>query len=203
MVWTPVRHVDCCCLLWMIGLVKWVLPTLMPGFPIGLLPVLVTVPFRDPLCILLSSEQLKWYGLGLQLWAAYPVCTLYRCHGYEANSLASIDRSTNVRAYNVLSLPTYLPTSQHHAYLHWLSWLLKIFQTVTWSWAAISASSVDQPNPNLRKSLRMTSVHSVLSLPWYTFVSHGMVSIDTVFLVSDCYPSIVDMVDVQTTVISD
>ena len=63
MVWTIVRYDDGCCLLWwMIGLLIWVFPTMMPGFPIDFLPVVVSIPFRDPLCILLSLTRLKWYG---------------------------------------------------------------------------------------------------------------------------------------------
>ena len=53
------------------------------------------------------------------------------------------------------------------------AWLVRILQTVR-SWAATSASSIVQPNPRLRRSLWMTSIHFVLGhprlhLPWDGF----------------------------------
>ena len=45
----------------------------------------------------------------------------------------------------LIHLPTYLPTSQHHALSAQAAWLVRILQTVR-SWAATSASSIDHPN---------------------------------------------------------
>ena len=71
-------------------------------------------------------------------------------------------------------LPTYLPTNQSASCISALAaWLVRILQTVR-SWAATSASSTIQPNPRLRRSLWMTSIHFVLGrprlrLPWDGF----------------------------------
>ena len=49
---------------------------------------------------------------------------------------------------------------------------MRIHQTVQ-SWAATSASSIDQPNPRLRRSLWITSVHFVLGRPRFRFPWDG------------------------------
>ena len=71
-------------------------------------------------------------------------------------------------------LPTYLPTYQSASCISALAArLVRILQTLR-SWAATSASSIVQPNPRLRRSLWMTSIHFVpgrprLRLPWDGF----------------------------------
>ena len=96
-------------------------------------------------------------------------------------------------------LVMYLPTSQHHAYLHCMpAWLVRIFQTVR-SWASICASSTDHPNPKLRRSLWMT-ILSTLFLVAHVSVFHELASRGAASLGSSRYPFLGDG---QTTSICD
>ena len=63
------------------------------------------------------------------------------------------------------NVSSYLPTYQSASCISAVAaWLVRILQTVL-SWAATSASSIEQPNPRLRRSLWMMSVHFVLGRP--------------------------------------
>ena len=84
----------------------------------------------------------------------------------------------------LIHVPTYLPTSQHHALSVQAAWLVRILQAVR-SWAATSTSSIDHPNHLMilvywsfrSKTIGLNCAWGMRQFKacfWWYFISHQM-----------------------------